>query len=228
MQTSDQTWQAYNDWGGQDLYGGGGPAYDGRAYKVSYNRPMRIAGDNGILSAEYPMIYWLERNGYDVSYTSSIDVSTKPSILLDHKVFMSSGHDEYWNQAQWNNVVAAREAGVNLAFFSGNEVFWRTRLEPSIASGGGDNRTLVCYKMTKMRQNPPNGIADPSGQWTGTWVDSGRRRLRRRPPRPTSSPGRIFTRQRLPQRRDDRPGRVPEPPPVAEHPVHQQPGRPGR
>lgn len=172
VQTSDQTWQAYNDWGGQDLYGGGGPAYDGRAYKVSYNRPMRIAGDNGVLSAEYPMIYWLERNGYDVSYASSIDVSTKPASLLDHRVFMSSGHDEYWNQAQWNNVVAAREAGVNLAFFSGNEIFWRTRLEPSVASGGGDNRTLVCYKMTKMRQNPPNGIADPSGQWTGTWVDS--------------------------------------------------------
>ena len=45
VQTSDQTWQAYNDWGGQDLYGGGGPAPDGRAYKVSYNRPLRIAGD---------------------------------------------------------------------------------------------------------------------------------------------------------------------------------------
>ena len=47
VQTSDETWQAYNDWGGQNLYWGGGPAPDGRAYKVSYNRPMRIAGDNG-------------------------------------------------------------------------------------------------------------------------------------------------------------------------------------
>jgi len=93
VQTSDETWQAYNSWGGQDLYQGGGPARDGRAYKVSYNRPLRIAGDNGVLSSEFPMIQWLERNGYDVSYASGIDVSTKASMLLNHKVFLSSGHD---------------------------------------------------------------------------------------------------------------------------------------
>ena len=171
VQTSDQTWQAYNKWGGQNMYEGGGPAPDGRAYKVSYNRPMRIAGDNAILSSEYPMISWLERNGYDVSYASNIDVSTKPSLLADHKVYLSSGHDEYWDQNLWNNVEAARESGTNLAFFSGNEAFWRTRLEPSIATSGGANRTLVCYKMTKMKMTPPNGVADPSGQWTGTWID---------------------------------------------------------
>ena len=173
VQTSDQTWQAYNEWGGQSLYYGGGPALDGRAYKVSYNRPLSIAGDNGVLSSEYPMIQWLERNGYDVSYTSGVDVSIKAaSLLQNHKVFMSSGHDEYWNQAQWDHVTAAKAAGVNLAFFSGNEVFWRTRLEPSISSDATANRTLVCYKMTKMSQTPVNGVADPSGQWTGTWMDS--------------------------------------------------------
>ncbi|MCU7726406.1 DUF4082 domain-containing protein [Actinoplanes sp. KI2] len=169
IQTDDQTWQAYNDWGGQDLYGGGGPAPDGRAYKVSYNRPMDIFGDNGIFGAEYAMIQWVERNGYDVSYQSGIDTATRPSSVLGRKIFMSSGHDEYWTQGQWDNVVAARESGVNLAFFSGNEVFWRTRLEPSIDGSNAANRTLVTYKMTKMAQN--NGIADPSGQWTGTWVD---------------------------------------------------------
>ncbi|WP_239169999.1 DUF4082 domain-containing protein [Actinoplanes xinjiangensis] len=171
VQTSDQTWQAYNKWGGQNFYEGGGPAPDGRAYKVSYNRPMRIAGDNAILSSEYPMIQWLERNGYDVSYASNIDVSTKPSLLQDHNVYLSSGHDEYWDQGIWDNVKQARADGVNLAFFSGNEAFWRTRLEPSIATSGGTNRTLVSYKSTKMKMTPPNGVADPSGQWTGTWMD---------------------------------------------------------
>jgi hypothetical protein len=171
VQTSDETWQAYNSWGGQNLYEGGGPAPDGRAYKVSYNRPLRIAGDNSILGSEYPMIQWLERNGYDASYASNIDVSTKPALLPKHKIYLSSGHDEYWDQGIWDNVKAARESGVNLAFFSGNEAFWRTRLEPSISSDGAANRTLVSYKMTKMAQNPPNGIADPSGQWTGTWQD---------------------------------------------------------
>ena len=170
VQTDDQTWQAYNMWGGADLYLGDGPAPDGRDYSVSYNRPMDISGNNGIFGSEYSMIEWLERNGYDVSYVSSIDVSTNPSWLLNHKVFMSDGHDEYWDQAQWNAVVAARDAGVNLAFFSGNDVFWRTNLEPSIADGTA-NRTIDEYKMTKMEFNPPDGIADPSGTWTGTWMD---------------------------------------------------------
>jgi hypothetical protein len=170
VQSSDQTWQAYNQYGGRNLYDGNGPAPDGRAYKVSYNRPLDVGGDNGLLASEYPMVAWLERNGYDVSYLSGIDVSTKGPLLQNHKVFVSSGHDEYWNQAQWDNVIAARQAGVNLAFFSGNEVFWRTRLEPGIAGGATPNRTLVCYKMTKMAVGN-NGIPDPSGQWTGTWMD---------------------------------------------------------
>ncbi|MFD4871804.1 DUF4082 domain-containing protein [Streptomyces sp. NPDC058420] len=171
VQTSDQTWQAYNDYGGQDLYGGLGPAPDGRAYEVSYNRPLDIGGDNGIYGSEYMMLAWLERNGYDVSYTSGLDVSASggAALLEKHKVYMSSGHDEYWTQSQYSNVLAARKAGVRQAFFSGNEVFWKTRLAPSIDGTNTADRTLVCYKMTKMAQS--NGIADPSGSWTGTWMD---------------------------------------------------------
>src|SRR5207248_4022568 len=75
VQTSDQTWQAYNSYGGQNLYDGGGPAPDGRAYQVSYNRPFGAGGANGIFGSEYPMISWLERNGYDVSYLSGLDVT---------------------------------------------------------------------------------------------------------------------------------------------------------
>ncbi|MER6029962.1 DUF4082 domain-containing protein [Streptomyces sp. NPDC001851] len=170
VQTSDQTWQAYNDYGGQDLYGGAGPAPDGRAYEVSYNRPLDIGGDNGIYGSEYMMLSWLERNGYDVSYLSGVDVSANGATLLKkHQVYMSSGHDEYWTQSQYSNVLAARKAGVREAFFSGNEVFWKTRLAPSVDGAGTANRTLVCYKMTKMAQN--NGVADPGGGWTGTWMD---------------------------------------------------------
>jgi len=171
VQTSDETWQAYNDYGGQDLYGGTGPAPDGRAYEVSYNRPLDIGGDNGIYGSEYMMLSWLERNGYDVSYTSGVDVSggNGATLLKKHKVYVSSGHDEYWTQSQYSNVLAARKAGVREAFFAGNEVFWKTRLAPSIDGTSTADRTLVCYKMTKMAQN--NGIADPSGVWTGTWMD---------------------------------------------------------
>ena len=69
FQTSDTTWQAYNQYGGNSLYVGN-PA--GRAYKVSYNRPFTIRGttpEDWVFNAEYPMVRWLESNGYNVSYS---------------------------------------------------------------------------------------------------------------------------------------------------------------
>src|SRR5258707_3410956 len=71
VQTSDLNWQAYNDYGGNSLYSGN-PA--GRAYKVSYNRPFNVPNLNAwFFTSEYPMIRWLEANGYDVTYFTGVD-----------------------------------------------------------------------------------------------------------------------------------------------------------
>ena len=43
FQTSDTTWQAYNTYGGSGFYLGDG---NGRAYKVSYNRPFNTRGND--------------------------------------------------------------------------------------------------------------------------------------------------------------------------------------
>ncbi|MCI0571464.1 MAG: Ig-like domain-containing protein, partial [Myxococcaceae bacterium] len=167
-QTSDTTWQAYNDYGGNSLYTGS-PA--GRAYKVSYNRPMVTAGNqNGrrtwLFANEYPMVRWLEANGFHVSYSTGVDTHRRGAELLEHRVFLSSGHDEYWSATQRSNVEEARNAGVHLAFFSGNEVFWKTRWEPSIDGSGTAYRTLVSYKETHA-----GAKIDPDAAWTGTWRD---------------------------------------------------------
>ncbi|MEI2279185.1 DUF4082 domain-containing protein [Paenarthrobacter ilicis] len=166
FQTADQTWQAYNTYGGSDFYQG---AANGRAYKVSYNRPMATrdgpGGRDFYFSNEYPMVRFLEQNGYDVSYISGLDSDRSGGELLNHKVFLSVGHDEYWSGPQRANVTAARDAGVNLQFLSGNEMYWRTRFEPSAVDGTA-NRTLTCYKETW-----GNAKIDPSSQWTGTWRD---------------------------------------------------------
>jgi Domain of unknown function (DUF4082)/Bacterial Ig-like domain/Bacterial Ig domain len=171
VKTSDSTWQAYNLYGGADFYPGGtGPASGGRAYKLSYNRPFTTRGDNSgrdfFFSNEFPMIRFLEANGYDVSYTTDLDTDRYGSLLMNHKVFMSVGHDEYWSGNERANVEAARDAGVSLAFFSGNEVYWKTRWEPSADGTNTANRTLVTYKETWA-----NAKIDPSPEWTGTWRD---------------------------------------------------------
>src|SRR5439155_24780422 len=92
-------------------------------------------------------------------------------LILQHKVFMSVGHDEYWSQAQRANVTAARDAGVHLAFFSGNEVYWKTRYEPSIDGSSTAYRTLVCYKEGTLGENACGAKCDPASAWTGLWRD---------------------------------------------------------
>ncbi len=183
FQTSDSTWQAYNKWGGNSLYSYSGTnsalQSAGRAYKVSYNRPLTLdaqgssgSGDySSPLHAEYPMIRFLESNGYNVSYTTDVDSDRNGSLLLNHKAFMSVGHDEYWSGAQRANVTAARDAGVNLAFFSGNESFWKTRWESSLDTSATSYRTLVCYKESKANARIDPLDVSPTWTWTGSWRD---------------------------------------------------------
>ena len=177
FQTSDTTWQAYNQYGGYCTYGRvnpGNPRGIGippRAYKVSYNRPLKTRdyrAVNMVFNAEYPCVRWLEANGYDVTYFTGVDSARRGEEIRKHRLFLSVGHDEYWSLEQRQHVEAARDAGVHLAFFSGNEVFWKTRWEPSIDGEQVPHRTLVTYKETH-----DNAKIDPVADvWTGTWRDS--------------------------------------------------------
>ena len=174
FQTSDTTWQAYNPWGDNSLYTG--PAGIGGFHKaVSYNRPWALdvpepvnttlyGPESYLFGAEYAAIRWLEKNGYDVSYQSGIDTARFGQNLLSHDVFLSVGHDEYWSAEQRANVEAARDAGVNLSFWSGNAMFWKTRHDPGIT--GDPWKTLITYK-----ESYKGFPADPSDIWTGLWRD---------------------------------------------------------
>lgn len=167
FQTSDPTWQAYNTYGGSDFYQG---AANGRAFKISYNRPFATRSGTEArdfyFSSEYATVRFMERNGYDMSYIAGVDTDRRGAELRKHKVFLSVGHDEYWSGAQRKNMEAARDAGVNLQFLTGNEGYWRTRYEASADGSSTPYRTLVSYKETWSNQK-----IDPSAEWTGTWRD---------------------------------------------------------
>ena len=185
MQTSDPTWQAYNTYGLGSSYNGltatgasGGRV--ARANKVSFNRPFlnRTSGSvNQFFNAEYALARWLERNGYDTTYFAGVDTDRRGELLTNHKLYISIGHDEYWSGGARKNVEAARDTGVNLAFMSGNEVFWKTRYENSIDGSKTPYRTLVVYKETHSNDTPTNELQpgksiDPTDIWTGTWRES--------------------------------------------------------
>jgi hypothetical protein len=175
-QTADETWQAYNTYGpgGFSLYGdNNGFDLPNRAFKVSYNRPFLTRGFDfeaatWLFGAEAALIYWMEQNGYDVTYTTGLDGARNGSLIKNHNIYLTAGHDEYWSGPQRTNLKAARDAGVNLAFFSGNEMFWKVRWENSIDGTNTPYRTMVCYKETlAFAKTDP---ADPP-TWTGTWRD---------------------------------------------------------
>lgn len=171
-QTSDTTWEAYNLYGGSDFYQGNQQLTEtqARAFKISFNRPYitrgTASGRDFLFSNEYPMIRFMEQNGYDVSYQSGVDTDRYGPLLKNHKVFLSIGHDEYWSLPQRTNVESALAAGVNLMFLSGNEVYWHVRYEPSIDGSNTPYRTIVDYKDTW--ENAP---IDPSAEQTATFRD---------------------------------------------------------
>lgn len=160
FQTSVLTYQAYNTWGGYSLYGGPGASEGAnalnRAYMVSFDRPTDRgfgAGDFPIYN-EYNMLRWLERSGYDVSYSTDVDTDQRGTTLLQHRIFLPAGHDEYWSTAMRANVTTARDHGVSLAFFGANDVYWHVRLQSSPL---GPDRVVVCYKVNYYG----DGVVDP-------------------------------------------------------------------
>ena len=79
----------------------------------------------------------MERLGYDVTYTTSVAIDQSAASLLGHKAFISIGHDEYWTRAMRENVAQARDSGVSLAFWGGNDVYAQVRLEADQDGRGG-------------------------------------------------------------------------------------------
>ena len=130
FQVSDTTWSAYNRWPSQfSLYDDGKKVwYWGPNVRVGFDRPYGrycqiddwplSQGSGEFLLWEYPLAYWLEKEGYDVSYVSNLDTHRDPQGLLRAKGFLSVGHDEYWSREMFENMRAAVRGGLNVGFLS--------------------------------------------------------------------------------------------------------------
>jgi hypothetical protein len=137
---------------------------DGRSLKVSFDRPYYPNGGLMLFGfSEANMLRWMEKQGYDVSYTTDIDLNH--GLLTNHKLLVIPGHDEYWSTAMRLNVTAARDAGVSLAFFSANNMYWHVRMEDSPL---GRDRIVVCYRHAAL---DPITASDPK-EATVRWRDA--------------------------------------------------------
>lgn len=148
FQVSDLTWQSYNKWPGRDsLYDDGTPEvwFTGPNVRVSFDRPYAkycqvvdaslSIGSGEYLLWEFPLSYWLEKEGYDVTYSSNLDLQLDPGILARSKVFLSVGHDEYWSRKMFEEAIKARDNGLSFAFFSGNSLSGEINMFDSSING---------------------------------------------------------------------------------------------
>lgn len=153
FQCSDLTWQAYNRWPyWHSMYDEGHtPWVNTNGARISFDRPYSLYVNNlpsdfnplsngagEFLLWEFPLAYWMEMNGYNVTYISNVDTHADLSSLLRGKAFLSVGHDEYWTPQMFDHVTKARDQGVNLLFLSGNSVDGTVYLDPS--TDGRPNR----------------------------------------------------------------------------------------
>ena len=153
-----ETYQAYNLWGGYDLYQGENGSYGTRSVQVSFDRPYDEDGAIRFMTYERAFVVLAERTGIPLAYTTGVDVERDPSILKGATAIYTLGHDEYWTPQRRAAVTRARDAGANVAFLGANTCYRRIRVAPA-ASGTAD-RTVICYK-SSVEQDPMYS-ADPS------------------------------------------------------------------
>jgi hypothetical protein len=164
------TWHAYNDFGGPNLYTGGThvalqrPMAAGYLYKppgkgrrvtgtgapdpqnaahvgyIQLNHLSGYAGSAGWPEWELPFVEWAEREGFEIGVCTNADLEAHPEVLDGAGLYLSVGHDEYWSRGMRDTVEAFVARGGNAAFLSGNTSLWQVRLE------GDDHDVMVGYK----------------------------------------------------------------------------------
>jgi len=179
-----ETWQAYNTWGGYDLYNGPGGVgdYANRSLAVSLDRPYDANGAYMFLYHERKTIELAERSGLPLAYVTSMDIDGDAHLLDGAHALFTPGHDEYWTPPERAHVTAARNAGTNIAFMGANTMFRRTRMASTRL---GERRLVICYKTSYLQdpmygkdnalvtsdwREPPH--PDPESSLTGTLYES--------------------------------------------------------
>jgi hypothetical protein len=173
VQNSVLTWQAWNPYGGYDLYTGATPCApnvypcSSRARVVSFDRPYDPSYGEGaadFLGEEYPLIQFMEQHGLDVTYATDITTDEDPQLLLNHRAVLSLGHDEQWSLSMRNAATTALAHGVNLVFFGASPVLRKVRLQPSPL---GPDREVVNYRDPEA---DPDYSTDPSEVSQNEWI----------------------------------------------------------
>jgi N,N-dimethylformamidase beta subunit-like protein len=165
---ADNTYSAYNFWGGRSVYGyghAGVPTWvfpSSSAFRAPYGFRVSFLRGHAPMDPvvyahkwktwEVPFLQWVHRQGIKVDLCTESDLHKMPGILDGYRLLLIVGHSEYWSGEMRDQVEDFAKNGGNVAFFAGNVCWWQVRFED-----GGD--TMVCYKQKEF---------DPASQSSST------------------------------------------------------------
>eukprot|EP01116_Phalansterium_solitarium_P018228 TRINITY_DN475_c0_g1_i1.p1 TRINITY_DN475_c0_g1~~TRINITY_DN475_c0_g1_i1.p1 ORF type:complete len:798 (+),score=207.17 TRINITY_DN475_c0_g1_i1:69-2462(+) len=176
MTTAVTTYHAYNPWGGRTSYPYTSFIGGCCAEKLSFNRPyapnpfmeldygvgageyisnyrdVRLNARSWGVGWEYTMVRWLEGEGYNVKYVTSVDVHQTPEVFDKTRAFLSIGHDEYWSRNMRVNVESALNRGVSMAFLGANAAYFVVEMEESPTTLQ-QNRMMKLTTWHSMKEN---------------------------------------------------------------------------
>lgn len=156
------TWQAYNMWGGYDLYMGPSGGDGDRASAVSFDRPYDGNGAGKFMTYEQPAIALAEKVGVPLAYATDNDLHADPNLFKGARGLLTLGHDEYWSSNMRQRATQARDQGVNIAFLGANAVNRHIRFA---ATPLGANRLVVCYKDSGTDPVAKHNPAESTQDW---------------------------------------------------------------
>lgn len=119
------TWNAYNDWGGEMQYSNpnGTPLTFWRPNP--YASPFSQIGNNHRTRAEMFLSTWLDGSGIGYDMYSDIDLHQGVANLNSYKAIILSTHPEYFTLEMRNALVNYLAAGGNLIYLGANGIYER-------------------------------------------------------------------------------------------------------
>lgn len=112
---------------------------------------------------ERPFVAWAEEEGIELDYAVSTDLELRPEVLEDRALVLCVGHDEYWSWGMRDSMEAFVAGGGNVAFMTGNAVFWQVRFED-------EGRAMTCFKYAAPSADPLRDT-DERHLLSGMWSD---------------------------------------------------------
>ena len=120
------TYQAYNLWGGANLYSYAAP----RAVRVSFERPYAFGDGLGFWTRDDDRILrWLQLRGLDLQYTTDYDLAVNPPAVAP-RLLIWPRHAEYVTASlrDWVERHVDVTGDMNVLNFGANGFYWQVRL----------------------------------------------------------------------------------------------------